>query len=98
MTVLERDDEAGGQVRWAARVPNRAEFGDLVRNQVHEAALLGVELRTGVEADAEVVAALGPDAVVVATGSVPSRPWWAPPPPVPADDQDGSSEVVRSCG
>src|SRR3954454_5306074 len=53
VTVLERDDELGGQVRWAARVPNRAEFGDLVRNQVHECELLGVDVRTGVEATAE---------------------------------------------
>jgi mycofactocin system FadH/OYE family oxidoreductase 2 len=80
-----RPAEPGGQVRWAARVPNRAEFGDLVRNQVHECGLFGVEIRTGVEATAEVIDALHPDAVVVATGSVPARPWWAP----PALDADG---------
>ena len=34
----------------------------------------------GVEATVELVDALAPDAVVVATGSVPARPWWAPPP------------------
>jgi len=79
VTVLERDDEPGGQVRWAARVPNRAEFGDLVRNQVHECELLGVEIRTGVDATVDGIVALDPDAVVVATGSVPARPWWAPP-------------------
>jgi 2,4-dienoyl-CoA reductase (NADPH2) len=81
VTVLERDDEAGGQVRWAARVPNRAEFGDLVRNQVHECGLLGVEILTGTEATVELVDGLRPDAVVVATGSTPARPWWAPPLP-----------------
>ncbi|MEZ5265840.1 MAG: FAD-dependent oxidoreductase [Acidimicrobiales bacterium] len=36
VTVWERQQEAGGQVRVAAMVPNRAEFGDLVRNQLIE--------------------------------------------------------------
>jgi len=81
VTLLERDVEAGGQVRWAARVPNRAEFGDLVRNQLHECDLLGVDIRTGTEATVELIDSMRPDAVVVATGSNPARPWWAPPLP-----------------
>ncbi len=36
---------AGGQVRLAASVPNRAEFGDLVRNQLAECRRLGVDDR-----------------------------------------------------
>ncbi|MGZ4694655.1 MAG: mycofactocin system FadH/OYE family oxidoreductase 2 [Acidimicrobiales bacterium] len=96
VTVLERDDEAGGQVRWAARVPNRAEFGDLVRNQVHECGLLGVEIRTGTEATVELIDGLRPDAVVVATGSTPARPWWAPPMPTPGPG--GEPEVEPDQG
>ncbi|MEZ5145199.1 MAG: mycofactocin system FadH/OYE family oxidoreductase 2 [Acidimicrobiales bacterium] len=84
VVVCERDDEPGGQVRWAARVPNRAELGDLVRNQMIECEELGVELRFGTEVTPELVDHLDPDVVVVATGSVPARPWWAPPPPDPA--------------
>ncbi|HEX6417563.1 MAG TPA: mycofactocin system FadH/OYE family oxidoreductase 2, partial [Acidimicrobiales bacterium] len=78
VTVLERAAEPGGQVRLAASVPSRAEFGDLVRNQVHACARLGVEVRYRVEADAATVLAEAPDAVVVATGAAPARPWWAP--------------------
>lgn len=78
VTVCEASDEMGGQVRLAASVPNRAEFGDLVRNQLHEARRLGVSLETGVEVDLEEVRRRRPDRVVVATGSVPQRPWWAP--------------------
>jgi len=92
VTIQERADEAGGQVRWAARVPNRAEFGDLVRNQVREAAGVGVHLQLGVEVTAESVAAFTPDAVVVATGSVPARPWWAP--PALEADQPAPGEVA----
>ncbi|MFZ4517258.1 MAG: mycofactocin system FadH/OYE family oxidoreductase 2 [Microthrixaceae bacterium] len=78
VTVLEKAPHAGGQVRLAATVPNRAEFGDLVRNQLHEASRLGVQIEYGVEADAPTVLARRPDTVVVATGSAPARPWWAP--------------------
>ncbi len=78
VTVLERRAEAGGQVRLAASVPSRAELGDLVRNQVHACARLGVEIRYGVDADAAAVTALAPEVVVVATGAEPARPWWAP--------------------
>ncbi|HEY5154576.1 MAG TPA: mycofactocin system FadH/OYE family oxidoreductase 2 [Acidimicrobiales bacterium] len=94
VTVQERADEPGGQVRWAARVPNRAEFGDLVRNQVHEAATLGVDLQLGVEVTAESVEAFAPDAVVVATGSVPARPWWAPPMATGDGNGPGATTVI----
>ncbi len=78
VTVCEAADEAGGQVRLAASVPNRAEFGDLVRNQLHECGRLGVEIEYGTIVDAGEVARRMPDHVVVATGSAPARPWWAP--------------------
>ena len=78
VTVCERDGLAGGQVRLAASVPNRAEFGDLVRNQVNECQRLGVEIELGVEVTLEEVRRRRPDTVVVATGSDPARPWWAP--------------------
>jgi 2,4-dienoyl-CoA reductase (NADPH2) len=78
VTVFERDDVAGGQARLAATVPNRAEFGDIVRNLVHACRVAGVDVRYGVDADASTVLAESPDAVVVATGAAPLRPWWAP--------------------
>ncbi len=78
VTICEATGAPGGQVSLAASVPNRAEFGDLVRNQVHEARRLGVAFEFGVVVDAEEVARRHPDRVVVATGSVPERPWWAP--------------------
>jgi mycofactocin system FadH/OYE family oxidoreductase 2 len=78
VTVLERENRPGGQVRLAATVPERAEFGDLVRNQVTACARLGVDVRTGVDANAAAVLAEDPDAVVVATGAVPVSPYWVP--------------------
>ncbi len=77
VTLLERDRHLGGQVRLAASVPNRAEFGDLVRNQSAECRRLGVAIETEVEADAAEIARRSPDVVVIATGAAPARPWWA---------------------
>ncbi|MGA0894838.1 MAG: FAD-dependent oxidoreductase, partial [Ilumatobacteraceae bacterium] len=41
VSVVDRATRAGGQVRIAASVPNRAEFGDLIRNQLAECARHG---------------------------------------------------------
>ncbi len=71
--LVEKEERLGGQVVWAARVTNRAEFGDIVRNLLHEIDQLGVEVQTGVAASVESVRGERPDAVIVATGSTPDR-------------------------
>ncbi|CAB4852043.1 unannotated protein [freshwater metagenome] len=76
VTVFEKDALPGGQVRLAASVPNRAEFGDIVRNQVTEAQRLGVKFEYGVGVWPGLVEDRKPDHVIVATGAEPSRPWW----------------------
>ncbi|NMH98075.1 mycofactocin system FadH/OYE family oxidoreductase 2 [Pseudonocardia acidicola] len=77
VTLCERAEETGGQVSLAASVPGRAEFLDVVRNLLAECKRLGVELKTGVEVDADHVRAEKPDAVILATGAEPAPPWWA---------------------
>ena len=64
----------GGQVLLAERLPGRAEFGGLVTNLRGEAERGGVVLHANVLVSAELVRALAPDVVVVATGAVPYRP------------------------
>lgn len=73
VTLLEKEERLGGQVAAAVRVTNRAEFGDIVRNLVHEIEQLPVEVRTGIAATPEMVLAERPDAVIAATGSLPDR-------------------------
>lgn len=73
VSVLERASQPGGQVNTAIKVTNRAEFGDIIRNLLHEVGELGVELRTGVEATPELLLTEAPDAVVIATGATPNR-------------------------
>jgi 2,4-dienoyl-CoA reductase (NADPH2) len=77
VTLVERHDRLGGQVQVAASVPSRAEFLDIVRNLITQARRLGVEMRLGTEATAELVRAEHPDVVVLATGARPLTPWWS---------------------
>ncbi|KLR60798.1 mycofactocin system FadH/OYE family oxidoreductase 2 [Actinobacteria bacterium IMCC26207] len=87
--VCEQESAAGGQVRLAASVPNRVEFGDLVRNQLNECGRLGVEFEYGVTVTAQEVARRGADSVVIATGARPSTPYW-----MPEDLAGGSGWIV----
>ena len=88
-TTRSADRSAG---RRACRA--RAEFGDLVRNQLAEALRLGVQVKTGTEVDRDLVLAEGPDVVVVATGARPVRPWWAE----AAGDQPAGEEAPAGVG
>ncbi|MBV8463958.1 MAG: mycofactocin system FadH/OYE family oxidoreductase 2 [Acidimicrobiales bacterium] len=76
VVLFERLERLGGQAAVAASVPSRAEFLDVARNLITATKRLGVEVRTGCEADAAAVRAEEPDAVVVATGARPASPWW----------------------
>ncbi len=78
VTVYEKEAAAGGQVRLAASVPNRAELGDIVRNQLTECRRLGVSVEYGVGVWPGLVEERRPDHVIVATGAEPARPWWVP--------------------
>jgi mycofactocin system FadH/OYE family oxidoreductase 2 len=78
VNVYEKQEVAGGQVRLAASVPNRAEFGDMIRNQLTECRRLGVTIEYDVGVWPGFVADHRPDHVIVATGAEPNRPWWVP--------------------
>ncbi|MFB7893997.1 NAD(P)-binding protein [Microbacterium sp. NPDC056044] len=71
VTLLERGEELGGQLRLARRVPGRESVGLLVDDLERDLAAAGVDVRLGVDATAETLAGLGAaDGVVVATGAV----------------------------
>ncbi len=78
VTVYEKESVAGGQVRLAASVPNRAEFGDMIRNQIIECQRLGVSIEYGVGVWPGLVEEKKPDHIVVAMGAEAQRPWWVP--------------------
>lgn len=89
VTVFDERDHLGGNVRRAALVPNRAEFGDLVRNQISECTALGVTFNTGHRVTAAEVIDQQPTVLVIATGSAPDRPYWAP-----APDTEAGARVI----
>ena len=72
--LCEAGPRLGGQVLLAQRLPERAEFGGLATNLEGELARAGVEVRLRTRVDADLVRALAPEAVVVATGGVPFEP------------------------
>ncbi len=77
VTLVERADRLGGQVALAASSPAHGEWGQIVTHLVHELDVLGADVRLDVDGDADLIAGLRPDAVVVATGAVPGPPAFA---------------------
>jgi 2,4-dienoyl-CoA reductase-like NADH-dependent reductase (Old Yellow Enzyme family) len=71
VVVLDKADRPGGQVNLITRSPRRGEFAHVVEWRLRQLDRLGVPIRLGHVATADSVLAEGPDAVVIATGSVP---------------------------
>ncbi len=78
VTLVEKGDRLGGSA-WFSQLTTPAN-GPLLDWLQHEVARLGVDVRLGEQVDADDVAALAPDAVVVATGAHRGLP------PVPGAD------------
>ncbi|MGE0768865.1 MAG: FAD-dependent oxidoreductase [Hyphomicrobiaceae bacterium] len=89
VTLLEREESVGGRIRHAASVRHHEETRHVLDFLIPEAERAGVEIRTGVMADASTVAALQPDHVVIATGARPT---------VPDLPSDGSIPLVTAEG
>ena len=69
VVLFERDDQLGGRVNWESRLPGKAEYSGLTTYEQQSLASLNVDVRLGVEADAEKVLAEQPDRVILAAGS-----------------------------
>jgi len=69
--LAEAAPDLGGCVNIAARAPRRMGIADIVRWQERELRRLHVDIRTGTYVDFSDVTAIGPDIVIVATGSSP---------------------------
>lgn len=77
VTVLERAPHPGGQIALAALAPHRAGLAEITGSLMRRCRAARVRVECGAEATADGLAALAPDAVVVATGAVPDPPAWA---------------------
>ncbi|OIV38439.1 N-methylproline demethylase [Mangrovactinospora gilvigrisea] len=72
VVLLEAGDRPGGQLLLAAANPRRRDLLGIADWRIAECKHLGVDLRTGVLAEADDVLAEHPDVVVVATGGLPN--------------------------
>ena len=71
VVLLERSDRLGGMVKLAMLPPHRESFEEIILFGEKQLPKLGVDVRLGVDADADTVLAETPDAVIIATGSTP---------------------------
>jgi pyruvate/2-oxoglutarate dehydrogenase complex dihydrolipoamide dehydrogenase (E3) component len=73
VTLLERDEQLGGQVNLILKTPGRQEFAWLISDLDRQLRRLGVEILLGTEGTLAAVEELAPEGVIVATGALPSR-------------------------
>mgnify|MGYP005839004973 CR=1 FL=1 len=73
VTVFEAQPHPGGQVRLTAQDPRRREMIGIIDWRMAQCAARDVEFRFNTWAEADDVNALAPNAVIVATGGLPSR-------------------------
>lgn len=74
VTLLERENALGGQVRLAAKQPEHRIIGEVTRYLEAAVADRGVDVRLGVTANPALLRQLAPEVIVVATGSEPNLP------------------------
>ena len=74
VTVLEKETQPGGQVQTAAACNLKGKLFWCIEDRLAALRALGVEMRFGVEADAERIRQLQPYAVIVAVGASPLLP------------------------
>jgi NADPH-dependent 2,4-dienoyl-CoA reductase/sulfur reductase-like enzyme len=88
VTLYERERLLGGQALVAQLLPGRAEFGGIVTNLTREAERAGARIVKGRAVTKELVAAEGPDALILATGSRPQAP--------PIEGGERASNIVHA--
>ncbi|MGB0506868.1 MAG: FAD-dependent oxidoreductase [Pikeienuella sp.] len=77
VVLFEAAAELGGQLRMAASGRTRRQIWGVADWLISEVQALGVDIRTGVYAEAEEVRTEAPDLVIIATGGIPRAPECA---------------------
>jgi 2,4-dienoyl-CoA reductase-like NADH-dependent reductase (Old Yellow Enzyme family)/thioredoxin reductase len=88
VSLYEKGPELGGRVLIAAKAPGRDGFLDCVRYYEYELKRLKVDIHLETQVTADMVMKNNPDAVVVATGTVPYAPE------IPGIDQENVYDVL----
>jgi 2,4-dienoyl-CoA reductase-like NADH-dependent reductase (Old Yellow Enzyme family)/NADPH-dependent 2,4-dienoyl-CoA reductase/sulfur reductase-like enzyme len=74
VTLFERGQQLGGQMRLAARVPSKRHWTVMIDYYERQLRRHGVDIHLDTTADRVAVDALNPEVVVLATGARPARP------------------------
>lgn len=74
VTLMEAQKGLGGELRTAAKPPGRREFHRVTRWYRWQLKKLGVRLRFGCKVSSDLIRSFAPDAIILATGSLPSVP------------------------
>lgn len=74
VTVYEKEATVGGQFALAAVPPTKQSIANLIRHYYHSCLKDGVEFKLGYEVTKELIDSVKPDAIVLATGSIPLVP------------------------
>lgn len=77
VTVLEKSESAGGQLKLASAPPRKAKIAWLIEDLTALCKEVGVEIFLGTEATAENIKQYNPYAVIYAAGSKPIKPKFA---------------------
>ena len=72
--VVDHQERTGGLLRLAAKPPGRGELREIITYFVRELERMGVPLQLGVPTDAKLIRQIAPDAVILASGSLPRCP------------------------
>jgi thioredoxin reductase len=71
VALFEKEPQLGGQANIAAKAPGRDDFAEIPRYYAYQLQMLGVKIHLDTEADEENINNVSPEAVVIATGSLP---------------------------
>lgn len=71
VTLVDRADRLGGQMRLAAFPPGKGDLTNMVRSYIAKCEKYGVDIRLNTEVDSEFIKNEKPDALIIATGANP---------------------------
>ncbi|MBN9646467.1 FAD-dependent oxidoreductase [Terrisporobacter glycolicus] len=71
VTLIEKTNTLGGQMRLAAYPPGKGDLTNLVRNLIAKCELYGVEIKLNTEVTIDLIKEINPDSAIIATGAIP---------------------------
>ena len=74
VTIYEKEQELGGQIRIGRAPPHRAELGKVTDYLFHQVKKAGVQIEPGTEITPSMINGFDVDAIVLASGALPSTP------------------------